>query len=717
MTAMARSRQVAASLLSPMAQRSATWLRGSRLGLVVMALAVGATAGLGAVAFRWLIFAFTWLATGHQEFGQNGRIASDHLPWLGIYFVLLVPVLGGLIYGPLIQRFAREARGHGVPEVMLAVAENGGRIRPPVTLVKAVASALCIGVGGSVGREGPIVQIGSALASTLGQVVRMSETKLRIIVACGAAGGISATFNAPITGLFFGFEIVLREFSLDALFATMLSAVTADLISRAFFGGAPFFSAIPHNLALTSDASYLLMGVLALGAGLVGVGFKTSVYGLEDLMDRLWKGRPEWARPAVGGLGLGLVLLAIPQMYGVGYPVMDQVIAGKIVIGVILLLVVGKVLAASLTLAIGGSGGVFAPSLFTGAAAGYAYGLAVQHLFGPGLGSPAIYAVVAMGGVFAAAAQAPLTAMASVVEMTGNFTLTLSAMLVSGVAAALSKRLTYGSIYTTKLLRRGIDIERATPATVLQTLTVGNVMQRFTRAGRPIPLRQEMTEVDPQAPSYPWGDIVGPVTDTRHPQVLFSDETLAQALRQLVLYGRSGLPVLTPDAEHMSGWLTRRDVLRTLADALGSSVREAERGTLASRFAEHGAEAGLHVPSTPLEGYELVEITMRPGSPALGKRIDEISWPSGCQLVAVTDAREVAVPRSDLVLKAGERVLVLAPARTRQREAPTSPPPPTAGEGSAGESSEAGSGVSRITRPGRRAAEEAPGRSAPDCAR
>ena len=187
-------------------QSASAWLGGARLGLVVMALIVGALAGLGAVLFRWLIFGFTWLATGYQQFGQQGRVGSLHLPGLGIWFLLVIPVVGGLLYGPLIQRFAREARGHGVPEVMLAVAENGGRIRPPVTIVKALASAICIGTGGSVGREGPIVQVGSALASTLGQLVRMSESRLRIIVACGAAGGISATFNAPITGVFFGFD-------------------------------------------------------------------------------------------------------------------------------------------------------------------------------------------------------------------------------------------------------------------------------------------------------------------------------------------------------------------------------------------------------------------------------------------------------------------------------------------------------------------------------
>jgi CIC family chloride channel protein len=240
--------------------------------------------------------------TGRQTFGQQGHAASLHLPFLGIWFVLVVPVVAGLIYGPLIQRFAREARGHGVPEVMLAVSENGGRIRPQVTVVKALASALCIGGGGSVGREGPIVQIGSALASTLGQLVRMSEARLRVIVACGAAGAIAATFNAPITGMFFGFEIVLKEFSLDALTATILSAVTADLISRAFFGSAPFFSAISHDLTVTNDLAYLLVALLGVAAGLIGVAFQKTLYKGEDAADALWGARPQWLRPATGGL-------------------------------------------------------------------------------------------------------------------------------------------------------------------------------------------------------------------------------------------------------------------------------------------------------------------------------------------------------------------------------------------------------------------------------
>ena len=398
--------------------------------------------------------------------------------------MLIVPVIAGAVYGPLIQRFAREARGHGVPEVMLSVNENGGRIRPPVTVVKALASALCIGGGGSVGREGPIVQIGSALASTLGQLVRMSEGRLRVIVACGAAGGISATFNAPLTGLFFGFEIVLKEFSLDALSATIVSAVTADVISRAFFGGAPFFAAIPHDMGVGNDFTYLLIAVLGLAAGLIGVAFQKTLYKGEDAADALWRGRPEWLRPVAGGLLLGLLLLALPQMYGVGYPVMDRVLANHYVLWFVILLMVGKILAASLTLWIGGSGGVFAPSLFTGAAAGMAFGIIVNHLFGPAVGPPALYGVVAMGGVFAAAAQAPLTAIASVAEMTGNFTLTLPIMLACGIAAQLAKRITYGSIYTTKLLRRGIDIERPKATGALQALTVEEAMQPLQTSRR-----------------------------------------------------------------------------------------------------------------------------------------------------------------------------------------------------------------------------------------
>jgi CIC family chloride channel protein len=639
--------------------RVSAWLAGSKLGLVVMALVVGVVSGLGAAGFRELINLFTWMFTGHQTFGQQGHAGSLHVPFLGIWFVLVVPVVAGLLYGPLIQRFAREARGHGVPEVMLAVAENGGRIRPPVTIVKALASALCIGGGGSVGREGPIVQIGSALASTLGQLVRMSEGRLRVLVACGAAGGISATFNAPLTGLFFGFEIVLKEFSLDALAATILSAVTADVISRAFFGGAPFFAAVPHDLNVTNDFTYLLIALLGIGAGLIGVAFQKTLYKGQDAADALWGNRPDWLRPVAGGLLLGLLLLALPQMYGVGYPVMDRVLANHDVLWFVGLLMVGKILAASLTLWIGGSGGVFAPSLFTGAAAGTAFGIVVHHLFGAAVGPPALYGVVAMGGVFAAAAQAPLTSIASVAEMTGNFTLTLPIMLACGIAAQLAKRLTYGSIYTTKLLRRGIDIERPKAIGALQALTVQEVMQPLgTLNGQP--LLFGAGGAGPPVEQSQWERLVGPVTLTRRPQVLFAEEDLEQARRQLVLYGRDGLPVLSHDGQ-LRGWLTRADVLRALATKLSSTEAEIEDGAAAAEFAIGDPAAAIHKPSTPLRGYQILELRVLADSPGRGRRVADIAWPPSCIVVAVTQGREIHAAQPDLELRPGERVIVLAP--------------------------------------------------------
>ncbi len=638
------------------------WLAATKLGLVVMALLVGAVAGVAAAGFRDLIYLVTWLFTGREAYGQLGHQASLHLPFLGIWFVVVAPVVAGLLYGPLIQRFAPEARGHGVPEVMLAVAENGGRIRPQVSLVKALASALCIGGGGSVGREGPIVQIGSAFASTLGQLTRMSEGRMRVIVACGAAGGISATFNAPVTGLFFGFEIVLKEFSAEALAATILSAVTADLISRAFFGSGAFFASVPHNLVIGNDFSFLLIALLGLIAGGIGVLFQKTLYRGEDAADAIWQRRPQWLRPVAGGFLLGGLLLLLPQMYGVGYPVMDRVFAGNYVLWFVLLLLAGKILATSLTLWIGGSGGVFAPSLFIGAAMGTAFGTVCQHLFGPAIGPAALYGVVGMGAVFAGAAQAPLTAIASVAEMTGNFTLTLPIMLACGLASQLARHVTHGSIYTTKLLRRGIDIERPKAIGALRALTVEQVMQPLSSFnGQPREFRGDESDTQ-EFDNVALQRLVGPVTLSRRPQVLFADEDLEQARRQLVLYGRDGLPVLSHDGQ-LKGWVTRADILRALTTELESTDQEIRDGAAATEAAAGSPPATGPAPTRPLPGYELLELRVNPDSPALGRQLGEISWPSGSAVVALTHGREVHAAAPELRLHPGERVLVLAPLR------------------------------------------------------
>jgi CIC family chloride channel protein len=623
------------------AGRPLGWVRGSRAGMYAAALVVGVGAGLGAVGFRYLIYLFTWLATGHVQFGQQGWVDSAHLPWLGLGFFVAIPVAGGLIYGPLIYRYAREARGHGVPEVMIAVAENGGRIRPQVSGVKAVASAVCIGVGGSVGREGPIVQIGSSLASSVGQWMRMPENRMRILVACGAAGGISATFNAPITGVFFGVELILREFSIEAIFTVMLSSMIADLVGRQFLGGAPFLSGLPSGIALHHLSSYLLVAGLAVIAALLGLAFKNVLYLTEDVCDRMWGKRPEWARPAVGGVALGLLLLALPQMYGVGYPVMYRAVGGNYALWFLIVLAAGKMIATSLTIGIGGSGGVFAPSLFIGATSGMAFGEIASHALGPAAGQPALYAVVGMGAVFASAARGPLTAVAGVVEMTGDYSLTLPVMLAVAIATALSRGLSYGTIYTTKLLRRGTDIDRAPAADPLKDLTVADAMQPFQMPRTAGPGER--------------GDALlpGPVTNELSLQALFASEPFADALRQLTLYGRDGLPVVSADGADLQGWVTGSDLLHAVAARIGAD------GAVPGR-AGRSVDPQPGSPPAALPDYRVLEVTITGDSPAVGKALGDTAWPPGVVPVSVLDAGHLRDPDPGITLAVGDRINLLA---------------------------------------------------------
>ena len=585
------------------------WLRGSPAGLVALALLVGVGAGLGAIAFRYLIGGFTRLLSGHGDYSAAGHLANPLVPWLGRWFVVLAPVAGGLLYGPLIDRFAREARGHGVPEVMAAVAERGGRIRPQVAVVKSLASALCIGAGGSVGREGPIVQIGSAIGSSLGQLVRVPESRLRLLVACGAAGGISATFNAPIAGVFFALELILGDFQAESFGLVVLSSVTAAAMGRAAFGAHAFL--VLPTFQLRSPLEYPLYGLLGLAAALVGVGFVRVLYGLEDVADRLWRGRrrPEWLRPAAGGLLLGGLLLVLPQLYGVGYPVLERAIAGRYLLGLLLVLLAGKVVATSLTIAIGGSGGVFAPSLFMGAMLGTAYGLATGHLL-PQLAGPAgAYGLVGMGAVFAAAARAPITAVLIVFELTGEYTIILPLMVAVALAAGVSRLLSPDTIYTLKLRRRGIDLagDRDRVASPMERLTVAAAMRpppdplpagagldelvaRFAaddeqRDALPVvnddgvlrgvvsarEVEQTLQDVqgvqasrDAQAGSRPTAAELAATSP-----VLRADQTLEEALDQLVQHHGGGLPVVADSDGQVIGWLTHRDVLHAYAAARG----------------------------------------------------------------------------------------------------------------------------------------------------
>src|SRR6266536_2697889 len=291
--------------------------------LLISGLLVGIGAGLGAVVFRELINGCT------SFFFQVLGPLLAHL--LGGAAVILIPAIGGLIFGPIIYFFAREAKGHGVPEVMLAVAQKGGRIRPIVAAIKSVASAICIGSGGSVGREGPIVQIGSALGSTWGQLFHMSDARIRTLVACGAAGGIAATFNAPIAGVFFALEIILGEFSTRSFGIVVIASVTAAVIGRAAFGNVPAFPLPSYQIFHITDIPlYAILGILG---AVAGVAFTRILYWFEDRFDAMKM--PEYLKPVPGGLLLGALGFFLPQVFGVGYPAMSMALAGKYALGLL----------------------------------------------------------------------------------------------------------------------------------------------------------------------------------------------------------------------------------------------------------------------------------------------------------------------------------------------------------------------------------------------
>ncbi|HEX3679051.1 MAG TPA: chloride channel protein, partial [Galbitalea sp.] len=414
-----------------------------------------------------------------------------------------------------------------------------------------------------------------------------------------------------------------------------------------------FLTGFPSGIALHNPTDYLLVAVLAVVAALIGLLFKTVLYKMEDLWDLIWKKRPEWARPAVGGLVLGLLLLALPQMYGVGYPVMFTAIAGNYALWFLLILMLGKILATSLTLGIGGSGGIFAPSLFIGVTSGMAFGLAADHLFGPAAGNPALYAAVAMGAVFTSAARAPLTSLASVVEMTGDFTLTLPVMLAVGVATAVSRGISYGTIYTTKLLRRGQDIDRAAPWRVFADLTAEQAMKPFVRP-LDLNLGRRNTPKEEERPN----SLPGPVRLIREPQAVFATESLADVLRQLQVYGRDGLPVLSEDGRHVDGWVTNQSILDTVTQELGRRPpRRAD--TPAGKDRTAAAQSDTARPATPLTGFQIAEVTIMPNSAAVGRTLGGFPWPHGHVAVSFIRDHVLGEPDPGILLTAGDRINLL----------------------------------------------------------
>lgn len=548
--------------------------------MAVLAVIVGLAGGLGAIGFRHIIGFFQTISYGSD--GNLLELVLD-IPW---YVRIFIPAFGGLVIGPLVYFLAREAKGHGVPEVMEAVALRSGIIRKRVVFVKSLASAVCISTGGSVGREGPIVQIGSAIGSSIGQLLKVSADRIRTLVGCGAAAGIAATFNAPIAGSMFALEIILGDFGLATFSPIVISSVTATAVSRHFLGNSPAFIVPPYQLI--SAWEFPLYVVMGLFCALVAVAFTTILYRSEDLFEQLKF--PEYLKAAIGGLILGIMGLLFPHILGVGYEAINLSLSQELTWWILFILIVFKIFATSITIGSGGSGGIFAPSLFMGAMVGGFFGTMVHHIFPEITAPPGAYSIVGMGAVVAGTTHGPLSAILILFEMTGDYKIILPLMMACIISSLASGQLLEDSIYTLKLARRGIDIRAGKEINILKSISVKDVMNPKVEI---IPENMTMGRLAEKISkskynSFPvvgeGGKLTGVLTFFDYRDVVFDenlhdlvvakemattkvvtisiDDNLYNAMERITLRDFSILPVVSPhNPSQLLGILTRRDII------------------------------------------------------------------------------------------------------------------------------------------------------------
>jgi CIC family chloride channel protein len=486
--------------------------------MALCALAVGVIAGFGAVVFRAMIGGFhNFLFLGLWSFDYDANVHTPPSPWGA--WIIVVPVLGAIAVAYLVNTFAPEAKGHGVPEVMDAIYLKDGRIRPIVAVIKSLASAISIGSGGSVGREGPIIQVGAAFGSTVGQLVAMPTRQRALLIAAGAGGGIAATFNTPIGGIVFAVELMLPFATPPSLLWVGLSCVTATYIGRLFFGDLPSFnvpslSVIVPSLSPTDGADLALpvlpwFALLGLILGVLAWLLTRGIYWFEDLFDAMPGNY--YTRHISGMLLVGLVMYGFmalsephfgqPNHYyvqGVGYATIMDILRGELTAsGFLLLLVVAKLLVTCLTLGSGASGGVFSPSMFLGAALGGSFGGALLHVLPDLPMTPAHFAYAGMAGMVGGTTGAVLTGTIMIFEMTRDYTVILPVILTVVLTCAVRNWLSPSTIYTLKLLRRGEIVPQGLQARMGETksrdvMTADFLLLPQEQASKPEIVRQAL---------------------------------------------------------------------------------------------------------------------------------------------------------------------------------------------------------------------------------
>lgn len=648
--------------------------RGEPVVLIVLAIAVGVIGGLGAIVFRWMIRFFTTLFTAAAGTWQGSAGAAASWGVARVALAVATPAVGLVIVGAIARYLAPEVKGHGVPQILEALALRGGRIRPRVAAFGIVSPAITIGSGGSVGQEGPIALIGASFGSLVGQFLRLPDRYIGVLLACGSAAGIAATFNAPIAGAFFGLEVVLGSYAMGAVVPVLVAAVT---------GSATFSAIMGHELVLPGPSYVLhrpslLLPVLGLGVitGLVGVAYTRGLERVETLSDR-WRA-PFWVKAAAGGAVVGAIGLLFPQVLRVGYETMGQAVRGELPLATMAALLAAKYVATLVTIGAGGSGGVFAPSLFLGTMLGGVFG-AVLERWAPGLvieGSP--YAVVGMGAIFAGSAQAPLTAITIILEMTGDWGLTLGVMGACAISYFVHGSLSRDSMYTVRLSRRGIVIVRGSEVRPTERVTVAAAMAPVGGTiHRDMPVQEAYRRLiqedhEPLLVVDDDGRLVGvvsfsdlrtlpgvasnqtPVSHVARTSVVtvYPDDTLERAMRRFGVYDFAMLPVVSrEDPRRVVGRLRRSDVLRAYHAYTMHTYEVAVRIDFLRDA--HGDQGAFR------------EVILSEASPVAGRKLGEVRLPAECVVVTVRRGREVLVPHGDTDLRPGDRVLIFAVPATR----------------------------------------------------
>jgi CIC family chloride channel protein len=636
------------------------------LMLSAASLVLGLATGAGVWLFKRLIDVVHW--------ATFGKIVA-WLTSLGGWVVILAPVAGGLLVGLIVHYLVGEERHHGVAGIMEAAALAGGRLRYKRLPAKALVSAISIGSGASLGPEDPSVQIGANLGSMVGQIWRLSDERTRTLLAAGSAAAIAAAFNAPIAGVFFALEIIMGEVVGSGLGIVVIASVASSVVTQALSGAQPAFT-VP-SFAFVSAWEYPLYLVLGLLAGPAAALYVQLLYAIQDLFRNIHL--PLWIKPALAGLIVGIVGIFLPQLFGVGYNTIEQILAGQLTsISLLLALTIGKMVLTSISIAGGFKGGVFAPALFIGATLGAAYGMAIGRLF-PNLGvAPQAFAMVGMAAVLAGSVHAPLTAILLLFEMTDNYHIILPLMFAVAVSLLLSQWLRHESVYTLGLVRKGIRLDRGRDVDVLQAIRVDEVMQRephvlqeSTSLAEVAELFQEthhhglpvvnqmgelsgiftLQDLDQALTSEKKINTVGEAC-THQIIVAYADEPIGAALHRMSQRDLGRLPVVTrQEPRRLLGMLRRADIIRSYDLAL------TRRASLRHRAHQ------VRLDAISPEIVNVIELIVEPGSPCDSHSMKDIMWPRDCLIATLRRGGQVFIPHGDTILRAGDVLAVVAEGR------------------------------------------------------